>query len=163
MNLRFILQIADNPISEDPQTATTSMDGLLGQKTVLAHAEQGSTASMSPNTNPFASSLSRDALLAYAYHLYHTFQHSQDGLTAIPLVNTLAFLASPEQTYRLRLLPLLATLRSLHPKDLPVLLLLACTYHALGDYTSSISISQEMLSIDPDCVNQSHNSVIGGH
>jgi protein O-GlcNAc transferase len=98
--------------------------------------------------NPFASSLSRDALLAYAYHLYGSGHRPYLGLTAVPLVNTIPSPTSPEQIYKLRLLPLLTTLRSLHPRDLPILLLLACTYHSLGDYDSSLSINQEILRIN---------------
>lgn len=90
--------------------------------------------------------------MAYAYQLYHSHQPPNAGLTAVPLINTLPLLLAPDQIYRRRLLPLLGTLRSLHPKDLPILLLLACTYHALGEYDTTLSLSQEMLAIDPDCV-----------
>lgn len=101
---------------------------------------------------PFSGSLSRDALLAYAYHLYHSVQRPNLGLTVVLLSSATPAPTSPEQIYRLRLLPLLATLRSLHPGDIRILLLLACTYHSLGDYDSSLSISQEMLRIDPASV-----------
>ena len=102
--------------------------------------------------NPFASSLSRDALLAYAYHLYSSPGRSFPGLTSVPLVDSLAVHTSPEQVYRLRLLPLLTTLRSLHPNDLAILLLLSCTYHALGEYDTCLRISQDILRISPDYV-----------
>ena len=107
--------------------------------------------------NPFASSLSRDALLAYAYHLYSSPGQNFPGLTSIPLADALAVHTSPEQVYRLRLLPILTTLRPLHPNDLAILLLLSCTYHALGDYNACLKISQDMLRINPDYVKQGSN------
>ncbi|EKM61041.1 glycosyltransferase family 41 protein [Phanerochaete carnosa HHB-10118-sp] len=105
----------------------------------------------------FASTLSRDALLSYAYQLYRSAQLPHLGLTAIPLVIATPAPTSPEQIYRLRLLPLLTTLCSLHPGDIRILLLLACTYHSLGDYNMSLSTSQEMLRIDPASVEAMNN------
>ena len=124
----------------------------------MATGPQTSNRNFSPTSrplpNPFASSLSRDALMAYAYHLYNSPSEPLAGLTATPLINTLAMFTHgpPEEVYRLRLLPLLMTLRSLHPNDLPILLLLSCTHYALGEYDSCLRISQDMLRIDPDYV-----------
>ncbi|KAI0348056.1 TPR-like protein [Trametopsis cervina] len=111
----------------------------------------------SSGSNPFANRLNRDALLAYAYHLYDRPNVSHAGLTPMPLTDPLPVLTQPEDVYRLRLLPLLNTLRSLQPKDIAVLLLLACTFHALGDYESSLRVSEDMLAIDPDFVEAMNN------
>ncbi|TFY55582.1 hypothetical protein EVJ58_g8160 [Rhodofomes roseus] len=54
-------------------------------------------------------------------------------------------------------MPLLSALRSIHPRHIPVLLLLACTHHTLGDYQTSIALSFEALSIDPECVEAMSN------
>lgn len=107
-----------------------------------------------PQSNPFASSLNRDALLAYAYHLYDRPNNSHTGLTFVPLDIPPPAHTHPDDVYKLRLLPLLLTLRSLHPQDLSVLLLMACTYHALGDYDASLRISQEILTIDSNFVSK---------
>ena len=70
------------------------------------------------------------------------------GLTSVPLSSTLPEADSTEHIYRTRLLPLLSTLLECHPQHLPLLLLLACTYYALGDYDTSLRISYQILDID---------------
>jgi hypothetical protein len=61
-------------------------------------------------------------------------------------------MTSPEHTYKSQLVPLLITLRSLHPRHLPTLLLLGSLYYAMGDYATSLSFNEEILSIDPEYV-----------
>jgi protein O-GlcNAc transferase len=102
--------------------------------------------------NSLAYSLNRDALLAYAYHLYDRPGTSFPGMTSIPLTNPILTLTNPTQIYKLRLLPLLITLRSLHPHDLSVLLLMSCTQYALGDFNASIQTSHDILGINPNFV-----------
>ncbi|KZT02719.1 glycosyltransferase family 41 protein [Laetiporus sulphureus 93-53] len=94
--------------------------------------------------------MARDAAMAYAYHLYESStQPPAAGLTHTPMSMPITSVAvSTENVYKFQLLPLLTTLRSLHPRHLPILLLLACTYHALGDYQASLKLSHDMLAID---------------
>ncbi|OBZ79823.1 hypothetical protein A0H81_01134 [Grifola frondosa] len=98
--------------------------------------------------NPLASTLARDAIMASAYYIYDYPNHPYPGLTSVPLSTPPPASHTLEHSYRSRLLPLLLALRSFHPHYLPILLLLACTYHVLGDYESSLAISCEMLQID---------------
>ena len=97
--------------------------------------------------------------MAYAYYLYDTPGRPRPaGLTPSLVGPTDApGTLSTESIYRLQLLPLLSTLRVLHPRHIPVLLLLACTYYALGDYQTSVSLSYEILAIDPECVEAMSN------
>jgi protein O-GlcNAc transferase len=143
-------------VSSGSQIQTDTVDNPPKHHADAIPVDRGGSIPTPSTPNPFASTLSRDALLAYAYHLYHSTQPRHTGLTPAPLVDTLPLLTSPEQIYRLRLLPVLAILRSLRPNDLSILLLLACTYHSLGDYDSCLSISQDMLRINPDCVSSYH-------
>lgn len=106
------------------------------------------------DSSPIANSLSRDALLAYAYWLYDTRTDNPPGLTHTPAFEIPPSALTPEDIYQSRLLPLLLTLRSLHPRYIPILLLLSCTYHSLGDYESSLKVGYEILNIDPDYVGQ---------
>jgi len=84
--------------------------------------------------NPFASTLARDALLAYAHRLFkYPFQ-------PLPLVAPILNIgprnapsSSPEHPYSTQLLPLLHGMKKLHPKHLPILLLLGCVHYAVGD------------------------------
>lgn len=103
-------------------------------------------------STPFGNSLSRDALLGYAYHLYDSPGRTPTGITLIPQGLSRPQYTSQEQIYRIQLLPLLTTLRSLHPQDLAVMLLLSCTYYALSDFDASVAVSLEMLRIDPNSV-----------
>lgn len=96
--------------------------------------------------------LSRESLLAYAYHLYDSSGQRPSGMTAVPLANPGPIATSPEQTYQRQLLPLLSTLRSLHPHDPAVLLLLGCTHYALGDFNTSLSLNLEILRTDSNSV-----------
>ncbi|KAI0078879.1 TPR-like protein [Panus rudis PR-1116 ss-1] len=99
--------------------------------------------------NPFASSLNRDALLSYAYHLYDSRKDASHGLTHQPLFEPLPIPQTPAELYKARLLPLLITLKSLHPTYIPILLLLACTYHALGNFEESLHVNYEILKLHP--------------
>ena len=90
-------------------------------------------------------------MMAYAYHLYGSPGPASTpmGLTSIPLLDSSSGEPNTiDYIYRNRLLPLLATLLDHHPRHLPILLLLACTYYALGDFESSLAISRQMLAID---------------
>ncbi|KAL6304276.1 TPR-like protein [Sparassis latifolia] len=86
--------------------------------------------------------------MAYAYRLYGT-PSLPPPVTPMPLFQPDARVQPSENVHKSHLLPLLLTLRSLHPRDLPNLLLLSCTYFVLGDYESSLATSYEILSIDP--------------
>ncbi|KAI0689614.1 TPR-like protein [Cytidiella melzeri] len=111
----------------------------------------------SPGSNAFAKNFDRDTLLAYAYHLYDRPGSFFPRLASIPLESALPTLTDPEQVYKLRLLPLLITLRNIHPQDLSVLLLLSCTYHALGYFQASLQVSQDILTLDPNFVEAMNN------
>lgn len=100
----------------------------------------------------FANSLSRESLLSYAYFLYDSSGQRPSGMTAIPLVIPRPVATSPEQIHQRQLLSLLTTLRTLHPKDPAVLLLLGCTHYALGDFNTSLSLNLELLRTDPNSV-----------
>ncbi|KLO14446.1 hypothetical protein SCHPADRAFT_826424 [Schizopora paradoxa] len=103
--------------------------------------------------NPFASTLARDALLAYAHRVFkYPFQ-------PLPLVAPILNVAqknlpstSPSHPYSSQLLPLLRGMKKLHPNHLPVLLLLGCVYHAVGDYEASIVEHNDILTIDSSFV-----------
>ncbi|KAI0932202.1 hypothetical protein AcW2_000893 [Taiwanofungus camphoratus] len=109
--------------------------------------------------NPFATAMARDAAMAYAYNLYESPANPPPaGLTSLPLAHSnTPIVLSTENIYRFRLLPLLTSLRSVHPDHLPVLLLLACTYHALGEYESSLALCFQILAIDSTCVEAMSN------
>lgn len=118
-----------------------------------ANSQTESASVDEPPLNPFTSGVARDALMAYAYHLYESSARHTPGLTPAPIFGTSGTVATtPTEIYRTRLLPLLSTLRTLHPDHLPLLLLLACTHHELGEYDNSLAIGQEMLIIDPNYV-----------
>ncbi|KAI0825131.1 glycosyl transferase family 41-domain-containing protein [Trametes gibbosa] len=104
--------------------------------------------------------LARDAMIAYAYHLYDSPgpQGTPLGLTSVPILHLpTSHHRAPDSTYRDRLLPLLLLLRQLHPDHLPTLLLLACTYYALGDLHASLAISHHILAINADYVEAMSN------
>lgn len=143
----------------DEITSTPSTTAPLVPQLEVIEREFPAEASMTstvlpptPGSDALHESFNRDALLAYAYHLYDRPGSSSPGLTSIPLTNPLPALASPEQVYKLRLLPLLTTMRTLYPQDLSILLLMACTYHALGNFEASLQVSQDILAINPDFV-----------
>ncbi|KAI0335269.1 TPR-like protein [Cubamyces sp. BRFM 1775] len=99
--------------------------------------------------------------MAYAYYLYDSPGPGRTplGLTSVPILHTPSPQEddSPDRVYRHRLLPLLLALRELHPNHVPILLLLACTYHALGDLETSLSISHQILSINANYVEAMSN------
>lgn len=108
--------------------------------------------------NPLASSLARDALLTYAHKLYDNpapGARAPLGLSPRPLAGiepTEPNLVNPIQTYNGELLPLLLSLRSLHPTHIPTALLLACVQYAIQDYEGSLRTNHEILEMDPGFV-----------
>jgi protein O-GlcNAc transferase len=106
-------------------------------------------------SNALASTLGRDTILSYAYQLYQT-QHNP-GQTSIlsvtPVFNPLPALMSSEHIYS-QVASLLTTMRSLYPQYLPTLLLLGTIYYAMEDFSSSLRINEEILSIDAEYVSQ---------
>jgi protein O-GlcNAc transferase len=137
--------------SRDPLTQSSTRH--------LLDSPEGPSSSSSPQVVPFASSLARDALLTYAYRLYETPDHPPTGLSHLPLFHSMDS-ASPQDVYRSQLIPLLVTLRSLHPNHLPTLLLLGCVHHAIGEYQSCLEINRHILSIDPNFVSRTHLMII---
>ncbi|CAL1695844.1 unnamed protein product [Somion occarium] len=129
--------------SEMP-TSDPSQHNVLPTLPCIAQPQAATT------SNSIATSLGRDAILAYAYWLYDTRADVPPGLTHVPLFQQLPHAVVSEDIYKLRLLPLLLTLRSLHPTYIPLLLLLACTYHTLDDYEGSLQMNREILRIDPN-------------
>lgn len=106
--------------------------------------------------NPHASTLARDALLAYAHRIYNTpFSPSVLGH---PIPEPLPELTSPEHPYTAKLLPLLQNLQSVHPTHLPILLLLGCVHYATGNYTESKLRNEEILSLDGNYVSLHYNA-----
>ncbi|KAI8995630.1 TPR-like protein [Trametes punicea] len=97
--------------------------------------------------------------MAYAYYLYDSPSPGPTplGLTPVPISHSPPEDESPDIIYRNRLLPLLLALREVHPDHLPILLLLACTYYALGDLDTSLSISHQILSINANYVEAMSN------
>ncbi|KAH9849758.1 TPR-like protein [Lenzites betulinus] len=96
--------------------------------------------------------------MAYAYYLYDSPGPGRAplGLTSVPILH-LTTAEAPDNTYRDRLLPLLLALREVHPNHIPILLLLACTYYALGDLHTSLSISHQILAINANYVEAMSN------
>ncbi|KAI0361625.1 TPR-like protein [Trametes cingulata] len=97
--------------------------------------------------------------MAYAYYLYDSPGPGKTplGLTSVPILQVPPEDEPPDRIYRDRLLPLLLALREFHPNHIPILLLLACTYYALGDLETSLSISHQILSINTNCVEAMSN------
>ena len=91
-------------------------------------------------------------MLAYAYHLYDRRGTMLPAMTSVPLASRQLNPANSEDVYKLQLLPLLVTMRTFYPQDLSILLLMACTHYALGDYEASLRISEDILALDPDFV-----------
>lgn len=104
--------------------------------------------------NPLASSLGRDAVMTYAYRMYQGQQSSAPSseLSAIPVFDPLPDMTSSEHVYTSQLIPLLTTLRALHPQHLPILLLLGSVHYAMEDYATSSRLNEEILSLDPEYV-----------
>lgn len=111
------------------------------------------------DSNPFATTMARDAAMAYAYHLYESSPPLPPvGLTHSPLLSAMTSPnLSTEDIYRFQLLPLLTTLRNLHPTHLPIMLLLACTHYSVGDYQASLALSHNILAIDANFVEAMSN------
>ena len=107
---------------------------------------------LSARPGSFDGSLNRNAMLAYAYHLYDRRGTMLPAMTSVPLASRQLNPANSEDVYKLQLLPLLVTMRTFYPQDLSILLLMACTHYALGDYEASLRISEDILALDPDFV-----------
>ncbi len=109
--------------------------------------------------NALSTTLARDAIMTYAYYLYDSPRPASTplGLTSVPILYAPPESQAPDYTYRHLLLPLLLSLLEHHPHHLPILLLLACTYYALGDHDSSLAISHKILSINSDYVESMSN------
>lgn len=104
-------------------------------------------------SNPFASTLARDALLMHAYRIYDSpASPLPTGLSPSPIGPTITDPSSPSHAYTAQLLPLLIALRGLHPRHLPTLLLFGCVLYAVGDFQGSLTINSEILHIDPHYV-----------
>jgi hypothetical protein len=95
--------------------------------------------------------IARDAMLTYAYRLYSTFIRQAEGLTSFPHQSE-PDATAPSQPYQNQLLPLLTSMRNLHPHHLPILLLLSCAHYSAGDLDACLAVSNEILSIDPNYV-----------
>ncbi|KAB5594284.1 Glycosyltransferase family 41 protein [Ceratobasidium theobromae] len=120
------------------------------------------TPSMSTFQEPMASQLTRDALLAHALKLYENpgpGGRAPRGLTTQLLTpgTSQPELVDPAQTYSAELLPLLTTLRALHPTHIPTLLLLACVQYAVKDYEGSLKTNNEILTLDANIVEAMSN------
>lgn len=114
--------------------------------------------------NPLNSSLTRDALLAHAHKLYENpapNARAPSGLTARPLQpepeTNVPGSTDPMQIYTAELLPLLNTLRALHPNHIPTALLLSCVQYAIRDYEGSLRTSHEILALNPNFVEAMSN------
>ena len=104
-------------------------------------------------SNPFASTLARDALLMHAYRIYDSpASPLPTGLSPSPIGPTITDPSSSSHPYTTQLLPLLIALRGLHPHHLPTLLLFGCVLYAVGDFQGSLTINSEILHIDPHYV-----------
>lgn len=101
--------------------------------------------------NPLASTLARDTLLTYAHRIFKSPFQPAPGLATSPV---LCEPSSPQHPYNTQLLPLLRNLKLLHPKHIPILLLLGCVCHAVGDYAGSLEQNQEILNIDENFVSE---------
>ena len=110
--------------------------------------------------NPLASTVGRDAIMTYAYRLYQDVGAKSSGsrytLSPVPVFDTVQNVTSSTS----QLVSLLSTLRSLHPRYLPVLLLLSSVHFTQGDYVASLRLNQEILQMDPQYVEAMCNTGI---
>ena len=127
------------------------------------HVESvGTPSQISHFTNPFVSTLARDALLSQAYRIYDSpASLLPSGLSPAPVGSSVTNSILPSHTYTMQLVPLLAALRTLHPHHLPTLLLYGCVLYALGDFNGSLMLNCEILHIDPNYVCHPSNFVCG--
>jgi hypothetical protein len=118
------------------------------------HVESvGRPSQLTNRTNPFASTLARDALLSHAYRIYDDpASPLPSGLSPAPTGSPIINPSSPGHAYTTQLLPLLVALRTLHPYHLPTLLLFSCVLYAVGDFNGSLTLNSEILHIDPNYV-----------
>ena len=99
----------------------------------------------------------RDQMLQYAHGLYSTGSTTETIQTSEGEAAGGGEGASQTQTktkvkLHPTLLPLLHTLRDLHPKHKPTLLLLSCAYYSAGDLAASLMYNNEILKLDRECV-----------
>lgn len=116
-----------------------------------------SIAHFSPNPlsfhHSFADDHTRDTALSTAYRIYETsVDPNAVGVTYKLLGVSEVQPISGAQDPLKDLLPLLTTLRATYPLHIPTLLLLGAVYHMTGDYTASIQVHEEILTIDDQCV-----------
>ncbi|KAG9104746.1 hypothetical protein FRC06_011228 [Ceratobasidium sp. 370] len=154
-----------NPLAPPRGIGPQSFAGALAP---VSHAQELLPSAL-PSTpvstlpNPLASSLARDALLTYAHNLYENpapGHRAPPGLSSQPLAAAppaLPASTDPVQTYNAELLPLLLSLRALHPTHIPTALLLSCVQYAVQDYEGSLRTSDEILSMDPNFVEAMSN------
>lgn len=114
----------------------------------MTRVQDGVKASVSGNLpNPLASSLARDSMLIYARRMFHM-------PPVPPGLDENARQERIKDVYRTQLLPLLRNLHSLHPRHIPILLLLGCVYYAIGDFAESLAVNNEILRIDEKFVSE---------
>ncbi|CAE6411254.1 unnamed protein product [Rhizoctonia solani] len=128
----------------------------------MSMAPNPSALSMHAPLNPLDSSLTRDAMLAHALKLYENpgvGSRPPLGLTTRPLDPEASDQEAidPMRIYSIELLPLLTSLRALHPTHPPTALLLACVQYALNDYEGSLRTNREILALNPNFVEAMSN------
>lgn len=134
--------------SMDKLESSRSIDRVLPQDSISLNNSLNTLTDSLPSSSLNYGDPNRDALLTRAYQLYHAPRQ--------PLIPS-ALPQGTENLYRSQLLPILNNLRDIRPTNVNVLLLLSCTYHALGDMRTSINISLETLAIVSDCVKYLHS------
>ncbi|KAG9035838.1 hypothetical protein FRB95_010432 [Tulasnella sp. JGI-2019a] len=119
-----------------------------------------------PYINPYASTLARDALMTYAYRLYHQARqppppvsHGETaGFTSHHGASSTHDTRSAHQhPYITQLIPLLNNLENLHPRYIPIKLLMGCAQYVIGDFAASIAVNEEILRQQPDFVESMSN------
>ncbi|KAA1466908.1 hypothetical protein DENSPDRAFT_766865 [Dentipellis sp. KUC8613] len=101
--------------------------------------------------NPFADAAVRDAVLNYAYKLFEeSTRSSTSGLSHVPRAAAISRNRSPDETFTAGLLPILSSLRLLHPAYSAILLLLGCVHFSLGDFEASLLVNRQISSTDPN-------------
>lgn len=149
-----------------PQLANSSSSAFAPSQLARLSGASRSYASHSsfgaePHNNPLLDDATRDALLAYACRVYESsLRPDSTGLSHVPMSTSMASQLPDGEVLTEQLLPLLNMLKTLHARHLPTALLLGCVYFSLGNYQMSLSINQDILSIDPNYVS---TAAIIGH
>ena len=160
--------VGSGPHPLTPPNQTDSVEPILGPLSLIS---QGSSSrptihndpSVVPSSegqlhsgfpaNPLASALTRDALLMYAHRIYDSLASPlPSGLSPVPDNSPSMDPTSPDHPYTTQLLPLLLSLRRLHPQHLPTLLLFSCVLYAAGHLNQSLAVNSQILHIDPNYV-----------